>query len=327
MAGIKRPDRPSVADETGVTRTLAGGSQAFACFGAGDEPIFLGLGPDPADAVALAGGRRAAYVECPAFAAALGEAWAAEVPPDWRCLDPAELTAARTAGARFYLYRQNTRLYPSFWGPIWARIQLDRLPRSGRVPATPAALLFRSPAGLLEPELVRGLAALGRPVTEIPAAAGEAALAALLGREKPALALSVNAAGLDDEGLAVSLLEAAGVPLAIWFVDNPFHVLGRFRGRFWQRALLCVTDDSFRAPLTELGADRVMHLPLAASSRFFAARPTPGLSDRAVFVGSSSFPGRDRFFAGCQVPDALIAQARDRIAAGERPDFFWWAAK
>lgn len=327
MAGLKRPTRPKAVDETGAPRTLDSGPGAFAAFGDGDAPVFLGLGPDPAVAVALAGGRTAAYVECPAFAAAMGRAWAAAVPSDWRRLDPAELTPARLASARLYLYRQNTRLYPSFWGPIWARVQLARLPRPELAPASATALLFRSPAGLLEPELARALAALGRPVTDVPAEGSVTALASVLGREKPALALSVNAAGLDDDGLAAELLLAAGVPLVIWFVDNPFHVLGRFRGRFWQRALLCVTDDSFIAPLTELGAGRVMHLPLAASAHFVQARPTPGLAGRAVFVGSSQFAGRDRFFAGCRVPEAMIGLARDMVAAGERPDFFWWTQR
>jgi len=324
MASLKRPSRPSVVDEAGVLRTLDSGPRAFAVFGDGAEPVFLGLGPDPAAAVALAGGRAAAFVECPAFAAALGPAWAAAVPNSWRRLDPHELDPARPGDARYYLYRQNTRLYPSFWGPIWARVQLARLPRPEQAATSGGALLIRSPAGLLEPELARALAALGRPVTDIPAQDCLNALALVLGRETPALAISVNAAGLDDDGLAAELLMAAGVKLAVWFVDNPFHVLSRFRGRFWRQALLCVTDEAFVAPLTALGAQRVMHLPLAAAAHFFKARPAAGLAGRAVFVGSSAFPGRDRFFAGCRVPGDLAEKARDMTAVGKRPDFFWW---
>ncbi|MYL81900.1 glycosyltransferase [Desulfovibrio aerotolerans] len=324
MASLKRPARPRVVDESGQWRTVDSGCHAFTDLGSGEECIFLGLGPDPAAAVALAGGRAAAYVECPAFVAALGEAFATAIPADWQRLDPAELTPARLARAQVYLYRQNTRLYPSFWGPLWASAQLARLPRPEQMSTSATALLFRSPAGLLEPELARALTALNRPVTDIPAGDSLPALAAVLGREKPALALSVNGAGLDDDGLAAELLLAAGVKLAVWFVDNPFHVLGRFRSRFWQRALVCVTDEAFIAPLTELGAGRVMHLPLAASAHFFQARPVAGLAERAVFVGSSAFPGRDDFFAGCRVPEALAGLAQAMTLRGERPDFFWW---
>ena len=325
MASLNRPARSSVIDETGVKRTLAGGPGAFAAFGDGDKLIFLGLGPDPADAVALADGRPAAYVECPSFATAMGTAFAAAIPDSWPRLDPAELTPGRIGASRFYLYRQNTRLFPSFWGPLWGRVQLALLPRPETVPASPTVLLFRSPSGMLEPQLARTLAGLGRPVAEIPAGGSARAVAALLCREKPALALCVNGAGLDDDGLAAELLEAAGVPLCLWFVDNPFHVLGRFASRFWQRAMLCVTDDSFLSPLKALGAARVLHLPLAASDHFFGASPAPGLSDRAVFVGRSAFAGRDAFFAGCRIPGSLADQAREMTLAGERPDFFWWA--
>ncbi|MHC1789659.1 glycosyltransferase family protein [Solidesulfovibrio sp.] len=327
MARLKRPMRQSVLDETGVRRTLAGGPGAFADFGVGDAPVFLGLGPDPAVAVALAGGRPAAYVECPAFAAAMDKDWAAAIPADWRRLEPAGLTPARAAASRFHLYRQNTRLFPSFWGPIWAAVQLALLPRPAHVPASPAVVLLRSPAGLLEPELARALAALGRPVSDIAAADSAKALAGVLAREKPSAALCVNGAGLDDDGLVAQLLFAAGVPLAIWFVDNPFHVLSRFRGRFWQQATLCVTDASFIDPLTALGAARAIHLPLAASNHFFTACPTPGLAAAAVFVGSSAFAGRDSFFAGCHIPDALAGEARDLAAGGGRPDFFWWTRR
>ena len=257
----------------------------------------------------------------------MGRDWAGAIPAGWQRLDPSGLTPARLAASRLYLYRQNTRLYPSFWGPLWARVQLALLPRPDSVPASPALLLFRSPGGLLEPELARAAAALGRPVAEVPATGSVKAAATILAREKPALALCVNGVGLDDDGLVAELLLAAGVALAVWFVDNPFHVLGRFRSRFWQRATLCVTDDSFLTPLRALGASRVVHLPLAASEHFFGASPTPGLSDRAVFVGRSAFAGRDAFFAGCRTPEALAGQARKMTAAGERPDFFWWARR
>lgn len=325
MASLTRPARFSVIDETGGKRTLAGGPGAFAAFGDGDRLIFLGLGPDPAEAVALADGRPAAYVECPAFAAAMGTAWARAIPDSWSRLDPAELASLRAGTARFSLYRQNTRLFPSFWGPIWGRVQLALLPRPETVPHSPTVLLFRDPSGMLEPQLARTLGGLGRPVADIPATDSAKAVAAVLGREKPALALSVNGTGLDDDGLVAELLRAAGVPLALWFVDNPFHVLGRFHSRFWQWATLCVTDDSFLAPLGALGAGHVIHLPLAASDHFFGASPAPGLSDRAVFVGRSAFAGRDAFFAGCRIPDSLAGQARAMAEAGERPDFFWWA--
>jgi hypothetical protein len=327
MASQARPKRPTLVDETGIRRTLAGGKEAFETLGIGDAPVFLGLGPDPAVAVALAGSRPAACIESPEFAAALGPDWDAQIPGHWPRLSPQDLTPQRIAASRFFFYRQNARLLPSFWGPILARIQLALLPRPDRLAKSRAVILPHPANGLLEPEISRALGALGRPALPVCTGDCPAALAGLLGRQTPSCCLSINGAGLDDEGLATALLAEAGVALAIWFVDNPFHVLGRFRGTFWKHALLCVTDDSFLPALAALGAKRTMHLPLGAGNHFFGAAPAPGLDDRAVFVGRSAFAGRDTFFAGCRLPDGLAATARAMVAAGERPDFGWWTEK
>lgn len=327
MAREDRPRRQSVRDETGTARTLAAGPETFALLGGEGRPVFLGLGPDPSIASALAEGRRGAYIECPEFAAAMGAGWPEAIPGDWERLAPEDLTPELARGAAFYLYRHNPRLFPSFWGPIWARVQLALLPRPEKTAATKTVLLAHSPGGLLEPELARALAGLGRSVTGIAAGASARDVGGTLSAGKPELFLCVNGAGLDDDGLVFSLLEAAGVPVAIWFVDNPFHVLGRFRGPFWKRALLCPTDDAFAPPLRALGAGRVLPLPLAASEHFFGARPEAGLDGRVVFVGRSAFSGRDAFFAGCRVPEELAREARAMLDKGERPDVFWWARR
>jgi len=327
MAHMDRPNRAVVIDETGARRTLAAGEAAFEVLTTGGRPLFLGLGPDTGVAAALAGGQPADWLECPAFEAAMGPDWLTRLPVGWRRLTPDELTPERIRAARVFRYRQNSRLFPSYWGPITARVQLALLPRPDRAGRSPGIVLPRPAKGLLEPEIARALTVLGRPAIDIAPEACPAALAALLSRETPSALLSINGAGLDDEGISAALLAEAGVPLAIWFVDNPFHILGRFRGGFWKQALLAVTDDSFIVPLRQLGADRTLHLPLGASSHFFAAEPTPGLADRAVFVGRSAFAGRDAFFAGCRLPDGLSDTARAMIASGGRPDYFWWAGK
>jgi hypothetical protein len=327
MPSGERPQRTTVVDETGSPRALGAGPETFASFGRGPDAVFLGLGPDPAVAVGLAAGRPAAFVECPAFAVAMPPQWPQAIPADWERLEPEALSPARAARSTFYLYRQNTRLFPSFWGPIWARAQLAILPRPETAATTPAVLLARRRDGLLEPEIARALAACGRPVTDIPAEASGPAVARVLAGGKPSLFLCINGAGLDDDGLLFSLLAEAGVPAAIWFVDNPFHVLGRFRGPFWKKARLFATDETFLAPLRSLGAPSAVHLPLAAADHFFTARPEPGLADRALFVGRSAFAGREQFFAGCRVPADLLETARSLVAAGGRPDFFWWRSR
>lgn len=321
-----RPTRPRLPDETGQWRTLGTGPEAFDAFGAGPEPVLLGLGPDPAVAAALLPpGVTADYVECPQFVAAMPETWQAAISERLRPLDPAALTPERVARSRFFLYRQNLRLYPTFWGRVLARIRLVGLPGpAARNAGTGPVLLVRPEAGLLEPELARALTDLGRVVTEIPAGADPADLARAIAAIGPALYLCVNGAGLDADGLAAGLLAEAGVPAAVWCVDNPFHILSRFRAPWWKALHLFVTDDWFCQPLRALGAASVHHLPLAASRHFFQTPPVSDPIPGVLFVGRSAFPDRDGFFAGCRPPQSLLDAALTMLARGERPDFGWW---
>lgn len=326
MPTRSRPPRPGLKDETGHKRTLLAGAEAFDAFGNGPDIVFLGLGPDPAAVMSLVpAGASAVYVECPDFATAMPEGWQAAIPAGLRPVAAAALTPERVARSRFFLYRQNPRLFPTFWGRVLAHIRLAALP-APPADATDAGqvLLVRPKAGLLEPELARALTALGLRVTDLPAQAAPEHLPSLLSASIPALFLSVNGAGLDPDGLAAALLAEAGVPVALWCVDNPFHVLSRFRAPFWKRLHLFVTDDWFITPLRELGAGYVHHLPLAASQHFFQASPSPELEGTALFVGRSAFPDRDRFFAGCRVPQGLSFTAGDMLGRGQRPDFGWW---
>ncbi len=326
MATAPRPQRTRIPDEAGRVRTLMPGADAFTVFGSGPEPIFLGLGPDPASAAALlAPGQAAAYIECQAFADHMSRAWLAAIPPNWTRLSPNDLTPDRAAQSRFYLYRQNPRLFPSFWGPIWAKVQLALLPPVDRAAPSATVLLARPTSGLLEQELARAFTACGRTVADIPPEAAARAVRDILARSgRPELFCCVNAACLDDDGLVFSLLAEAGVPVAVWCVDNPFHIISRLRAPFWKKTHLFVTDDWFVAPLTDLGAASVHHLPLAAASHFFGAAPEPALAGRLLFVGRSQFPGRDGFFAGCRVPPEAQRQAQAMLEQGQRPDFGWW---
>ncbi|HML53598.1 MAG TPA: hypothetical protein PKC79_05845, partial [Solidesulfovibrio magneticus] len=104
MAHMDRPNRAVVIDETGARRTLAAGEAAFEALTAGGKPLFLGLGPDPGLAAALAGGQPADWLECPAFEAAMGPDWRTRLPAGWRRLAPGDLTPGRVRAARLIRY-------------------------------------------------------------------------------------------------------------------------------------------------------------------------------------------------------------------------------
>ncbi len=147
----------------------------------------------------------------------------------------------------------------------------------------------------------------------------------------PGLFFTVNFRGLDPHGEAFARWEAAGVPVAVWCVDNPWNLLAGQRTEYWKRLHLFVTDASFVSGLREAGAGHVHHLPLAAGPGFLqagrAVRPPmpPGAPlCPAVFVGRSAFPDKERFFVGQRIAPEALALARERAVTGERPDFFWW---
>jgi len=335
-----RPKRPRILDGLGLPKTLPATPQDFLpLFGVGPDVLLLGLGPEPERLAELVPGLtgsvgRVRFLEAPKLAAQLGQDWRGRIPSAYEELPANALTAA-AQGARVVLYRPGPRLFPDFWGPLLARLQVTLLPQA----PMPDPRLVWLPGGeddLLRLELREAFEALGFRVRPLP---DESALRGLLaGGECPALYFSVNFRGLDPLGEAAHLLEAAGAKLAVWCVDNPLHLLSGLKARFWTRLNLFVTDDWFLKPLQELGAADVRHLPLAARAKDLAGEPRrpnltvvdPAFADlagRLVFVGRSAFPGKADFFAGCATPAAAWTEAERLLGKGGRPDFGWWLAR
>ncbi|NHZ48438.1 hypothetical protein FVW27_17820, partial [Desulfovibrio sp. XJ01] len=219
-------------------------------------------------------------------------------------------------------------------------------PRTAR---SRTVLLPGTEGSLLLPELESALAAEGLTPRRADPDTLHADLPRLLADQRPELFLSVNLQGLDAWGERFHLLRACGVDVAIWCVDNPFHLLSALRGPWWRGALLCVTDASFIPLLRAHRARRVLHLPLATGPEFFGPKPsveghaagTPqpspaGVADLnpVVFVGRSAFPGKGGFFAGQHIAPALLDEALALLDAPGlrpdfhcRPDFHWWTAR
>ncbi|MDR2801299.1 MAG: DUF3880 domain-containing protein [Desulfovibrio sp.] len=158
--------------------------------------------------------------------------------------------------------------------------------------------------------------------------------------DAPALLFSVNFQGLGDLRRSLDALARARGQAAVWFVDNPWNILSGVRDKSWRGLPLFVTDDYFTAPLKAAGATHVFHLPLACCPELFSPQRTrafPPPPDLApfVFVGRSAFPGKEAFFAGIELPDALARKAGlcgepgdgeedSAFFSGQRPDLAWW---
>lgn len=278
--------------------------------------MIWGIGPDSALCAALdSSAERVFWLEAPDFEAQMPPQWHENIPAHWVRIDSAlALSMARTA--RVLFYTPNIRLFPSFWLPLTARLR--QTPSASR---THAIWLPGLDHGLVVPELVRAARNLGFSPRRLPAALSVTDLEQRLGQEIPALFLSVNFHGLDPYGENQTVLEAAGVPVLVWCVDNPFHLLSAQKNRLWQRLALAVTDDWFLDPLRALGAAPI-HLPLGTDREIFSPDAVCPNGRDLLFVGRGRFPDRDAFFGASTVPAALLQTAR-RLP-GRQAHFGWW---
>ena len=358
------PRRPCVPDWNGRPFSLSDEASAWEALpsinGQGKDILLLGLGPGRpwdlpfvADAVA-AGGKvfwldalgMVSHTSVGAAARIQGEASLSEA---WQKTSPDE--AVRLAQyCQVFFYRPGLRLVPDFWGPLLGRLYASCLVR-GAAPAVRSTLMaggIQAETGavflpgqhdqLLQQELLHALRELGFGpcLTTVPPLTKAEHLTVwrgLLERQRPALLLSVNMRGLDVEGRLFHVCRALGIPVAIWFVDNPWHLLSSLRLPWWREACLFVTDASFILPLRAAGARQVHFLPLAASPHMW--RAMPDVEQAAVlrknpplFVGRSAFPGRERFFAATRIPEELwaVAQGQAALPLGDKkcPHFHWW---
>ena len=353
------PFHPRIRDSLNRPRTLATVPESFEFLTwspIGDNPdasaartgaaLVLGLGPCPADAarllegrtgadederetaapdaaVPLAARRQVAWVECPDFERALAAGGAEPLPPPphWVRLTPDEALrfAAETRPA-IWTYRQARRLFPDFWAPLFGRLEASAT-TPGLRRAARTVLLPGGPRDLLHLELWDALTAEGyQPLAPPRAGRQGASLVRRLEARPPAFCLSVNLRGLDPGGETFHLLEALGVPVVLWFVDNPWHIVSALRLPWWKKAVLFVSDATFSPELRRHGAERVYPLPLAASP-LFRPRADPALpaGARVLFVGRSTFPGRDAFFGASHPPVELSRRAETLLERGGRP--------
>ena len=331
-ATVTRPRHLTVLDEIGMKKSMPADPAQFewqAVPGRDGGPlIFLGLGPEPGNLPEwfdISPDKSVFFLESQTFIDQV-DGW--RVPANFERISPEEFTTAATSGARVARYLPAQRAFPAFFAPLTARLILGtaapkRKAKTVWLPFTESDLLGR--------ELVLAFEAKGYTVRfpdhESLGRHPGNVLPKLLKEGAPDLFFSINFKGLDHFGLGHAILREAGVPVAVWMVDNPFNLLPAVKAHYWKETHLFVTDHTFIGPLIETGARRVTHLPLAASPELFAKGGVPpahalGLAERLVFVGRSKFPDRDKFFAGETIPAELVDQVSDN--APSRRDFLWW---
>lgn len=337
-----RPNRIQIIHELSKKRTLPEGPEQYESMGQGSPVLLLGLGPDPAAAAEMIPKNTDVFfIEAPDFWRQMSAEWKAAIPKNWQRLmpepadDPAlsaelqSLLESVSNRGRILLYTPNPRLFPSFWGPLLGVCRLYLLDKT-KVQRRDAArdslvLLPADKDALLVHEVADAFGELGLSVLSIDPETTAQSLPGILADARPSLFFSINFRGLDPYGELFYFLQAAGVPTAVWCVDNPLLRLTGIKADFWKQCLLLVTDDSFIRPLEHMGAGTVEHLPLACVPNFSSSHSAPAdVEARVLYVGRPAFPGKTSFFAGLRIHHDMQEKARRLVDAGRRPDFHWW---
>lgn len=206
--------------------------------------------------------------------------------PDWR-----ETVAEASLDARTIQIVRHPASYqanPAFYDAVLDALKFKRIRRK----EPPSALLFYG--NFFCEEEIRGTLARGQARPSLfrydepqSGVAYESALARAIQEGRPDYILSVNMKGFDGNGIVGSLSARFGVPVVVWFVDDPHPILlaqkafvkNHFVALSWERAYL--------PWLGRQGFGACGYLPLAADPILFDAAGPRGPAAEIGFVGSS----------------------------------------
>jgi len=136
---------------------------------------------------------------------------------------------------------------------------------------------------------------------------------------RPDFVLTVNHLGVDHEGILTGMLSAHDIPLASWFVDNPYLALALYARPDARRTVLFTWDADNLEPLRRDGFEHVFYLPLATDERRFTPRPKAPVNhpwrSRVSFVGNSMVIKTRKRLEYAR-PSPLLLAALPRLAQG-----------
>jgi spore maturation protein CgeB len=154
------------------------------------------------------------------------------------------------------------------------------------------ALLF-SGSFFLEQELQKALSAAGRgpalfhynDVDHV--LQFESHLSKAIQQNRPKYIVSVNMKGFDGSGIVCDVSRRMGVPVIVWFVDDPHPIMLSQQGFTRDHMQAFSWERSYLPWLSCQGFGRANYLPLAGDPALFAQGRTTGTIAELGFVGSS----------------------------------------
>jgi spore maturation protein CgeB len=149
----------------------------------------------------------------------------------------------------------------------------------------------------------------------------EAAFQALIERERPELIVTIGFKGCDRQGRLLQMAQRYGIPVAVWFLDDPRPGVLAFESVMGPNVHAFVWDSAYAPWLEQRGFASVQVLPLGASAQVFSRPSRPGRPIPLSFVGSSLGAGfvkaiQDRFSWDVSMQPLVDAQAH-ALLAGE----------
>ncbi len=267
------------------------------------------------------------WIECPDFEKQMPKNWHKAIPESWKKCTLEEILP-HSSTLHIYKYLPAYQLFSNFWGPIIGKLQQKILSIHSRLFHNNTVVIPTSEDKLLSYELISACKNVGLTPIPVPLTNTIDKNITLIKEINPFFLFSVNLQGLDKDGLIFRLLQAMNIPVALWFVDNPWNILSSLSLPWWKESIIFVTDASFVQELKSYGALHVHHLPLAAwENSIQTPNKTSNFSKPILFIGRTSFPNKNQFFSGCKTPKNILKEAYIRLYENDLPDFHWWIKK
>ncbi|MDR2595018.1 MAG: glycosyltransferase [Fibromonadaceae bacterium] len=157
--------------------------------------------------------------------------------------------------------------------------------------ARPTAIALPFGTHFLQQEILNALKDLQIPCITLPQQSRdpsqqESLLMELFQKDTPRLVLSVNAKGIDSEGILLSVCNRFSVPVHIWFVDDPRPIACLFSKEQCKNIVAWTWEKAYIPWLLEKNFAKAEWLPLAADMHLFYPQNKKPVHD-LMFTGSA----------------------------------------
>ncbi len=147
----------------------------------------------------------------------------------------------------------------------------------------------------------------------------ETAYSKFIQTENPDFIISVNMKGFDANGEALAAAARNGIPVVVWFVDDPRPILLSHKSAIDKIAVALCWEKRFVPFLNRLGFAKVEYVPLACDPSLFSNSRSLGPQTSLGFVGTAmvdEFAGKIKEkFLWSQSYSPLVELLSDQIIA------------